>query len=215
VPVAPRGGFAFGASYLVQVSGAEGSAEDITMTSKIDSDMAQQLQRVSKRDSTTRLKALQSLLQIVQRKDAEDATSLIGAWSYVYAKLIMDVNRAVRAAAARVMGQLATTAGRALAPHLKSLVPYWYLQQYDEASEVAATAQSSFESAFAGSKAHDAILFCRHEVRRCTHYVHCLGVGTRLVAIFRLDTRRDAAMRMKMFFFCARALICFCKCVEA
>ena len=57
--------------------------------------------------------------------------------------------------------------GRALAPHLKSLMPPWFLAQFDpQAPAAAAAAARALSAAFDGraDKAAAAVAFCRAEI---------------------------------------------------
>lgn len=71
------GGFAFGAKYVGQVAQLSNKLDDVALESSskaaiipsdLDGELTQQLQRISKRDPTTRLKALQ--------------VSSLGPWSH-------------------------------------------------------------------------------------------------------------------------------------
>ena len=126
--------------------------------------MSQQLQRLSKRDAVTRLKALQALKALAVEKPAEDVCSILPSWPSVFARLVMDANRSVRSESCQVMGAIATAAGRGLAPYLKALLPSWYLAQFDGYAYVASAARSSLHAAFPGDKQRGAVLHCKAEV---------------------------------------------------
>lgn len=62
------------------------------------------------------------------------------------------------------MAALAAALGRGLAPYLKSLVPVWWLAQFDGYAEAAAAARAGLAAAFPAAKQRDVLLFCRSEV---------------------------------------------------
>lgn len=59
---------------------------------------------------------------------------------------------------------MAKTVGKGLAPYLKALAGSWWLAQFDLHSEAAAAARDAFQTAFAGPKQKEALLFTRTEV---------------------------------------------------
>lgn len=164
------GGFAFGSKYISQVA-PQGSSDapplptaSAAIPVELDGDLAQQLQKLSKRDATTRLKALQSLGTLIPQRSSEDAAAMLPPWAYSFSRLVMDANRGVRAEACTVMGVLSIAVGRGLAPYVKSVIPSWFLARHDDSKEVAAAATASLETAFPGTKTTDALFFCRNEV---------------------------------------------------
>lgn len=176
------GGFAFGAKYVQQVAaavpatrGGSGSRSEAAAAAApraavippdLDGELAQQLHKLTKRDATTKLKALQALRALASSKPADDVVAALPPWAYLYSRLAMDGSRSVRAEAGQAMGALAAAAGRRTAPFLRALLPPWWLAQFDVAADVAAAARAAFSSAFATeAKRRDALLYCRIEVR--------------------------------------------------
>ncbi|KAL4534477.1 hypothetical protein Ndes2526A_g05373 [Nannochloris sp. 'desiccata'] len=165
------GGFAFGAKYIskVALSSTEvipqpSAGPSAVIPSELDGELSQQLQRLTKRDATTRLKALQTLRSLVSEKSEDDVKYMLSPWAYSFGRLVMDTNRAVRAEACLAMGAMATAAGRNMAPFIKFLYPYWLLAQHDVSNEVVSAATSSMQATFPGKKAADVLIFCRNEV---------------------------------------------------
>ena len=179
--------FAFGAKYISQVSssaspaGAASSSPSPSLHSNapstlssiipaaLDGELSQHVQRLTKRDATTRLKALQSLRSLVSQKSEDDLKCMLGPWCYSFSRLVMDDNQRVRTEACAVMGVIATAARRSMAPYLKSVYPYWFLAQHDDVPDVVSAAKTSMQTAFPGEKSSDALLFCRTEVCGLTY----------------------------------------------
>ncbi|WZZ21561.1 hypothetical protein YC2023_122948 [Brassica napus] len=111
----------------------------------LDSEMAQHLQRLSRKDPTTKIKALASLSELVKQKKGKELLPLIPQWTFEYKKLILDYNRDVRRSTHEVMANVVTGVGRDLAPHLKSIMGPWWFSQFDLASEVSQAAKSSLQ----------------------------------------------------------------------
>lgn len=121
----------------------------------------------------------QALKLLAKVKPASELQAALPCWAYLYGRLVMDNNRAVRAEASHVSAALAAAVGRAIAPLLKSLVPSWWLAQQDAYPEAAAAARAAFAAAFpAAAKQRDALLFCRAEVGRAGALPGCSPRGT-------------------------------------
>ncbi|GAB4824288.1 hypothetical protein Ancab_007175 [Ancistrocladus abbreviatus] len=132
---------------------------------EIDSEMAQHLKRLARKDPTTKLKALSSLSMLLKQKHGKDIVPMIPQWAFEYKRLLMDYNREVRRATHDTMTNLVTAVGRDLAPHLKSLMGPWWVSQFDSVSEVSQLAKQSFQAAFpTQEKRIDALMFCTAEI---------------------------------------------------
>lgn len=141
------------------------TGDDATPFSDIDSEVAQHLKRLSRKDPTTKLKALASLSELLKQKSGKDVASIIPQWVFEYKKLLMDYNRDVRRATHDTMTNLVMAAGREIAPHLKSLMGPWWFSQFDSVSEVSQSAMQSLQAAFpAQEKRVDALILCTSEI---------------------------------------------------
>ncbi|KAG7538391.1 Zinc finger RING-CH-type [Arabidopsis suecica] len=141
------------------------SNEDSASLLDLDSEVAQHLQRLSRKDPTTKIKALASLSELVKQKKGKELLPIIPQWTFEYKKLILDYNRDVRRATHDVMTNVVTGAGRDLAPHLKSIMGPWWFSQFDLASEVSQAAKSSFQAAFpTQEKRLHALILCSAEI---------------------------------------------------
>lgn len=175
-------GFSFGAKYIAQVS-RDDTMDDQTSSSEASSsqhvsisaiipaqlsgEVGQYLQKLTKRDETTRLKALQALKRLIESgaSEEEDIYLMLGPWAYAFKRCVFDGNRLIRMEACHLMGIVALKTKKELRSVLKFVYPYWYMAQFDESADVAAAAQNGLKSVFPGSKALEALLFCRFEVR--------------------------------------------------
>ncbi|KAK3261839.1 hypothetical protein CYMTET_29275 [Cymbomonas tetramitiformis] len=155
-------GSATPASSMNASAGLEGNAE--ASLAGLDGEAALHLKRLSKRDPVTKIKALQALQKLIQERQPVEVETLILPWAQVFSRVAMDNSRQVREAGMAVMGALAKTVKKALAPHLKALMGPWYAAQFDPCSEVAAAAGLSFEAAFPPAKQRDALKFCQAEI---------------------------------------------------
>ncbi|KAG6607353.1 E3 ubiquitin-protein ligase listerin, partial [Cucurbita argyrosperma subsp. sororia] len=141
------------------------TGDDAASFSDIDGEVAQHLKRLSRKDPTTKLKALASLSEFLKQKSGKDVASIIPQWVFEYKKLLMDYNRDVRLATHETMTNLVIAAGREIAPHLKSLMGPWWFSQFDSVSEVSQSAMQSLQAAFpAQEKRVDALILCTTEI---------------------------------------------------
>ncbi|KAI4457621.1 zinc finger protein [Holotrichia oblita] len=117
--------------------------------SMIDSNFQLVLKKMSKKDSTTKLKALQEFTDLVKSSDQET---------------IKNADHKVREATHSSHHQVVLKAKRNLAPYLKQLAGAWFTSQYDTYAPAASAATRSFEDAFPPNKIQEAIIYCQEEI---------------------------------------------------
>jgi len=159
----PVAGFGFGAAAVSASASASASAEP-SLPGQLDGDVAQCLRHLSKKDATTKLKALQSLRDLVPSRSPQDLVAALPPWAYSFKRLMMDPAKSVRSEACATMGALAAAVGKQLAPQLRALLPPWWLATFDPYADVAAAARRSLGEAFPGRKLggpSGALVFCR------------------------------------------------------
>ena len=124
------------------------------------------LRKMHKKDVTTKVKALQEFIELAENSDAGETTmtSVLPYWPSVYNKLATDTDRRVRELAHTALALVIKGVGRALAPHLKSLVGAWFLGQADPHTQAATAASAAWELAFPAAKQAGAIAFCQAEI---------------------------------------------------
>ena len=113
----------------------------------VDGECAVALRRLTKRDTTTKLKALAALRERLRSEelDGTAAAALLPAWTYAYGRLVLDLSRAVREAAASTLRLLVRQAGgKQLAAHLRPLVGAWWLARFDEHAAAASEADGAW-----------------------------------------------------------------------
>ncbi|XP_008782594.2 E3 ubiquitin-protein ligase listerin isoform X1 [Phoenix dactylifera] len=141
------------------------TAEESTPFSDVDSEVAQHLKRLGRKDPTTKLKALTALSMLFKQKSAEEIVQIVPQWAFEYKRLLHDYNREVRRATHDTMANLVIAIRRGLAPHLKSLMGPWWFSQFDPNPEVSQAARRSLEAAFpAAERRLDALMLCVNEI---------------------------------------------------
>ncbi|CAJ0834646.1 6412_t:CDS:10, partial [Entrophospora sp. SA101] len=133
--VSNLGGFSqfIGASAFTNVNSAELNSDNVNDVN-LDSELVIILKRLSKRDSTTKLKALDDLESYLKNKIEKDDVfvSIMDAWK--------------------------------LAPVLKEIIGVWIISMFDQSKDVARIANESFEAAFSPEKRIEVLIFCQSEI---------------------------------------------------
>uniref|UniRef100_A0A131YUS9 E3 ubiquitin-protein ligase listerin n=1 Tax=Rhipicephalus appendiculatus TaxID=34631 RepID=A0A131YUS9_RHIAP len=132
--------------------------------SSVDSDFRMVMRKLTKRDQTTRLKALQELLDLVKEKDVELVKGALPFWPRLYNKLSLDNDRRVREATHRVHELICQRVRRDLAPHTKALIGAWLVSQSDPFAPAATAARAAFEAAFSSEKQIQVFQFFSQEL---------------------------------------------------
>ncbi|KAL3881947.1 hypothetical protein ACJMK2_028330 [Sinanodonta woodiana] len=132
--------------------------------SSLDADFRLVLRKLTKRDPTTKIKALQEFSSLCKEKDNQVLKAVLPYWPRTYNKLTLDLDHRVREAVQQTMTVMVGKVRRGLAPYLKNLMGNWLLSQYDTYPTVASAAQQSFQTAFPPAKQTEAINFCKKEL---------------------------------------------------
>ncbi|XP_068931164.1 E3 ubiquitin-protein ligase listerin isoform X1 [Petaurus breviceps papuanus] len=154
-------GFGTSQSDLGYVPAVQGAEE---IDSLVDSDFRMVLRKLSKKDVTTKLKAMQEFGAMCDERDAEIVKGVLPYWPRIYCKISLDYDRRVREATQIAFEKLILKVKKHLAPHLKSLMGYWLIAQCDTYAPAAIAAKIAFEAAFPRSKQSEALVFCKDEI---------------------------------------------------
>uniref|UniRef100_A0A4X2KDT1 E3 ubiquitin-protein ligase listerin n=1 Tax=Vombatus ursinus TaxID=29139 RepID=A0A4X2KDT1_VOMUR len=154
-------GFGTSQSDLGYVPAVQGAEE---IDSLVDSDFRMVLRKLSKKDVTTKLKAMQEFGAMCDERDAEIVKGVLPYWPRIYCKISLDYDRRVREATQLAFEKLILKVKKHLAPHLKSLMGYWLIAQCDTYAPAAIAAKLAFEAAFPQSKQSEALVFCKDEI---------------------------------------------------
>ncbi|GFN93637.1 E3 ubiquitin-protein ligase listerin-like [Plakobranchus ocellatus] len=135
--------------------------------SALDGDFRLILRKLSKRDTVTKIKALQEFSSLCSCKEEDVVKAIVPFWPRIYNKIAIDVDHKVRELAQKATASLASKTGKAMAPHLKSIMGMWVVSMCDTYPTVASAANQAFTSRFPGAKQAEAIRFCRAEIVEC------------------------------------------------
>ncbi|KAL3679930.1 hypothetical protein R1sor_022886 [Riccia sorocarpa] len=142
-----------------------GSSADGDLLMDVDGEASLHLKRLSKKDSTTKLKALTALTSLFKERSSAELSALLPSWVFEYKRLVQDSSRQVRESSHIAMSALVNSVGRGIAPHLRSLMGAWWIVQFDPSREVAEAAKNSFQMAFSVQKKRlEVLIFCGNEI---------------------------------------------------
>ncbi|OMP81578.1 E3 ubiquitin-protein ligase listerin [Diplodia seriata] len=147
-------GFGFGSGASFSAFGASASplsyvSEPPDLSSISDANTVVAFKNLSKKDSTTKAKALEDLQTTVTSSGAPVEEAVLEAWVQIYPRTSIDTSRRVRQLAHTVQGQIATACGKRIARHMPKVVGAWLAGLYDNDKSVSLAAQASFKSVFA------------------------------------------------------------------
>ncbi|KAK3550418.1 hypothetical protein QTP86_025164 [Hemibagrus guttatus] len=144
--------------YVPAVHGAE------EIDNLVDADFRLVLRKLSKRDTVTKLKAVQEFGAMCQERDSDTVAGVLPYWPRIYCKISVDHDRRLREATQQAFEQLILKVKRNLAPYLKGIMGHWLIAQCDTYSPAASAANVAFQAAFPLNKQPEALSFCKDEV---------------------------------------------------
>jgi len=138
---------------------------DAQMYTSLSADYQVVFKKLSKKDTITKLKALEELNELFGKIDTEsNPEPIIARFSREFAQLMESNERQIRESALNTLRVLATKVGRKLAPHLRSYIGPWLCAQFDPESVVRTAAKNSFTAAIAEKKHSEAISRLRVDI---------------------------------------------------
>ena len=139
-----------------------------TSADPLAAQIAATLKRLSKRDATTKLKALKELQAMVDAHSDEAAvTRLIIAlpqWCYCYQKLAFDNTVQVCQLAHQLMGSVADLVKQEIEPHVTSVIGRWWMAQFDPRVDAGGAAAACLQATFPGRRINRVLRMCQQPV---------------------------------------------------
>ncbi|KAJ8027197.1 E3 ubiquitin-protein ligase listerin [Holothuria leucospilota] len=131
----------------------------------LDDDFRITMRKMTKKDSVTKLKAIQDFGDYCKSKDDKDVLGALPHFPRLYNRLVMDADKRVREGCQHSFQHLIVKCGRNLAPYLKQLMGSWLLGQCDNYPPGALAAKMAFKRAFPSEeKRKGAVGFCSKEI---------------------------------------------------
>uniref|UniRef100_T1IH75 E3 ubiquitin-protein ligase listerin n=1 Tax=Strigamia maritima TaxID=126957 RepID=T1IH75_STRMM len=144
------------------VDPVQGNDEHVNLN--INADLRLAMKKMTKKDVTTKLKAIQEFTDSCQKLSSEEIKAMLSAWPRLFNKLSMDHDRRVREALFQAHEQVVIQTHKNLAPYLRNIMGSWIIAQCDTCAPAASAAQNSFKAAFPPAKQAEAVAFCKLEI---------------------------------------------------
>ncbi|RGB43798.1 hypothetical protein C1646_749399 [Rhizophagus diaphanus] len=156
------GGTAFSSTSTLATSDIDSAVSNATL----DPELVLILKRLSKRDPTTKLKALEEFEAYLKSKERNEneLTGILDLWTKLFVKLGIDVDRRIRYATYSCHLTIVKIIKKRIAPFLKEILPVWIISLFDQSKDVARMANESFQTAFPPEKRVDVLVFGQEEI---------------------------------------------------
>ncbi|KAF2711283.1 hypothetical protein K504DRAFT_480372 [Pleomassaria siparia CBS 279.74] len=118
------------------------------LSSISDPNVVVYFRNLSKKDSTTKAKALEDIQTYVASLKEPVEEGVLEAWIKMYPRTSIDNAKAVRQGAHVVHGQISSSAGKRIARHMPKTVGAWLCGLYDSDRSVAEATQNSLRQVF-------------------------------------------------------------------
>ncbi|KAJ4303712.1 hypothetical protein N0V90_002613 [Kalmusia sp. IMI 367209] len=145
-------GSAFGSSSTPAFGASSSQLSHVTeppdLSTISDPNVVVYFRNLSKKDSTTKARALEDLQAYVARLEEPVEEGLLEAWIKMYPRASIDNGRLVRNNAHALQGQLAAAAGKRFAKHMPKSVGAWLCGLYDSDRSVVDATQNSLRQVF-------------------------------------------------------------------
>ncbi|QDS71588.1 hypothetical protein FKW77_006216 [Venturia effusa] len=104
---------------------------------------------LSKRDSTTKAKALEDLQAQLSSSEQEIEDGVLEAWINIYPRTSIDNSKIVRQLTHAIQGQVCIKSGKRIAKHMPKVIGPWLAGLFDNDKSVSKAASEAFEQVFA------------------------------------------------------------------
>ncbi|KAF1983519.1 hypothetical protein K402DRAFT_456495 [Aulographum hederae CBS 113979] len=145
--------FGFGSNTGSSTFGSASSSlsyvtEPPDLSSISDPHVAVAFKNLSKKDGTTKSKALEELQSYVSATEHGLDDAVVDAWVKIYPRTSIDTSRRVRQLAHSVQGQICAAYGKKIVKHMPAVVGAWLAGCYDNDRTVSRAAQDSIAEVF-------------------------------------------------------------------
>ena len=141
----------------------------------LDPEISLALKKLSKRDPTTKMKALGELLAFFQTESGrteEELALVLPLWQQPFQTVTLDADRRVREALFVTLGALVVRVKKHMTKHVRGLMLPWLCARFDTEAPVRSAANAAFSALFPPAKIADALLYCKADI--------LLGIDTNL-----------------------------------
>lgn len=138
-------------------------AAPIDNLDSIDPEFQLVFRKMSKKDPTTKTKALQELIELVNKSEADVVCTILPFWPKFYCALAVDFELRVRECTQQAHSAITGKCGKSIAPILRQIAAIWIVTQFDTYAPAASLSSRSFRNAFP-DKYGQVFRFCQKEI---------------------------------------------------
>jgi len=134
---------------------------------ELDPDMALALKKLSKKDLTTKMKALGELLGFFEEgggRSEDELALILPLWQQPFETVAMDADRRVREALFVALRALVLRVKKHMTKHIRGLMLPWLCARFDTEAPVRVAANAAFAALFPPAKIADALLYCKGDI---------------------------------------------------
>ncbi|CAI2178767.1 13194_t:CDS:10 [Funneliformis geosporum] len=167
-PIGNLGGFAqfLGGKAFSSAANDRIFPDSAISSGTIEPELVLIFKRLSKRDPTTKLKALEEFEEYLKNegRDADELVGIMDVWTTRFVKLGIDVDRRVRHATYSCHFIIVTKIKKKIAPYLKEIIAVWIISLFDQSKDVAKIANDAFQEAFPSDKRVGVLMFGQEKI---------------------------------------------------
>ncbi|PXF46767.1 E3 ubiquitin-protein ligase listerin [Gracilariopsis chorda] len=186
----------FAAATAQALQGCSSTAPPVLEQNAWDTTALQLLKKLSKRDTTTKEKALTDLTEHLKTlpQDPGVGTAFVTAWGEAFRGAVQDPHPAVRTAALLLMSDTVLCFRRAVQHIFPSILPLWLSAQGDVNATVSSAAKSSLERVLPSDAhrtrafsryAEDLRKFCEEQISQVSSSDNFLVDAKRIIAVLK------------------------------
>lgn len=141
---------------------------DDAQSLSLPSDFQVIIKKMSKKDATTKTKAIQEFITLCDQSTADALKVVLPFWPRIYSRLALDDDQKVREYIQKANFSFVNKLGRETAPFLKEFVGVWFTSQCDIYSPAASAATAALNLRFPSGKLNDFVVFFHKDI---LHYI--------------------------------------------
>ncbi|GBE62652.1 zinc C3HC4 type RING finger domain-containing protein [Babesia ovata] len=152
--------------------------------SQSQAELLKALEKLTKKDGTTKLKAIETLLSLLDDTQDYVLEGLVPDFIHLFKRIaVVEPSKKIRLHLGQALFRIAKTLKKRMQVHMDGIVTYWWMAMHDEAPDVASAYIDAFHSLFSAPDAEKAELD-RKTFRVLTHFIQTIA-NTSLMLLSR------------------------------
>ncbi|CDR96146.1 E3 ubiquitin-protein ligase l [Babesia bigemina] len=163
----------------------DGRSDDASSAfSQSQAELLKALEKLTKKDGTTKLKAIEHLISLLDDTPDYVLEGLVPDFMHLFKRIaVVEPSRKIRLHLGQALSRIAKTLKKRMQVHMDGIVTYWWMAMHDDAPDVASAYIEAFHSLFSAPDAERTELD-RKTFRVLTHYIQTIA-NTSLMLLSR------------------------------